>query len=330
LTALRMSQTPPHNDAKIRTTPKEVHGHPPRNPLNAQIPPRQPAAVAYPTPPIEPKSKHKSENSHSKTNKNKGRGRTSPVDASFGSMPHGLTVQELKELTRIRLAREAVTPYSSETSDYSDARTLTTSATFRSGYTVGDLDSYSDTGSAHRNRSTSTSPISNTDSESLEEGYARYAPYHPSIPNSPSSINRSERERQVPSYSPDRAYFNKSPLTSPSQAPSFQSHLQIPQKPFAGIHPGLQRKCSVTPPSIPAPRAVHHDFSLIDLEISTNPSSPAHQEDLSLHVLDTNVPILQSSLPQYVRSPALSHAERESSGTSLRKFVSFRPDFFLS
>jgi hypothetical protein len=314
-----MSQTP-QSDTKIRST-KDGHGHPPRNPLNGQIPSRQTAPTTYPTPPIEPKSKNRSENSHAKSNKNKGRGRTSPVDASFGAMSHGLTVQELKELTRIRLAREAVTPYSSETSEFSDARTLTTSATFRSGYTMGDIDTYSDGGSAHRNRSTSTSPISNTDSESLDDGYSRYAPYHPSIPNSPSSMNRPERERQVPSYSPDRAYFNRSPLTSPSHAPPLQPHLQIPQKTCPGIHPGLQRKSCLTPALVPPARPFHPESNTIDLGVSTNGilSSPP-QEEHSPQFLEINIPIQTS--PQYLRSPSLSTGERESGGSALRKFVS--------
>eukprot|EP00604_Paraphysomonas_vestita_P003524 CAMPEP_0174820056 /NCGR_PEP_ID=MMETSP1107-20130205/3618_1 /TAXON_ID=36770 /ORGANISM="Paraphysomonas vestita, Strain GFlagA" /LENGTH=684 /DNA_ID=CAMNT_0016034635 /DNA_START=156 /DNA_END=2210 /DNA_ORIENTATION=+ len=259
---MRMSQVHGQNDSKVRPVTKEISGHPPRNPLAPQVPQRQ-VPITY-QPPIEVKSKTRHDTQHSKSNKNKGRGRNSPVDTSFGSMPHGLTVQELKELTRIRLAREAMNNYSSEASDYSDTRTHTTTATFRSGYSGGDIDSYSDSGSVHRNRSTSTSPTSNTDSDSFDEGYTRYATYHhPPIPISPSSLNRSDRERQIPSYSPENStymtpiQYNKSPHTSPSvnsTSPSLPLSLfpnnnsnnnnhnnNITQPKYvAGIHPGLQ------------------------------------------------------------------------------------------
>ena len=275
---MRMSQGQGQgqNDSKVRPTViKEVLGHPPRNPLSQQIPQRQ-VPLAY-QPPIEIKSKSRHEGQHLKSNKAKGRGRNSPVDTSFGTMPHGLTVQELKELTRIRLAREAMNNYSPETSDYSDTRTHTTTATFRSSYSGGDVDSYSDSGSVPRNRSTSTSPTSNTDSDSFEEGLTRFPPYHyPPIPISPSSsspsINRSDRDRQIPSYSSENSIYmtpiqyTKSPhTTSPSvnsTPPSHpilhfpvnnQNHIPInnnnnsnnnninvtQSKYVSGIHPGL-------------------------------------------------------------------------------------------
>lgn len=310
---MRMSQTHPLNDSKVRSLPKEVLGHPPRNP--AQAPTRQ---AGYPTPHLESKTKGRTEPQNNKSNKNKGRGRTSPVDSNFGAMPHGLTVQELKELTRIRLAREAV-PYSPEASEYSDARTHTTNATFRSGYTAGDVDSYSDSGSAHRNRSTSTSPISNTDSDSFEEGYTRYTSYHPSLPISPSSLTRSDRERQIP-YSPDQMMppFIPSPHTSPIHVPS-QPLPQFPptngfQKICPGIHPGLQK----TPREIPLDPRMINPENFIEREVP--------RETQTATTMDSNIPVFTSA--NRVAPAPNSLGERDplpsSHGSnSLRKFVQF-------
>jgi hypothetical protein len=307
-----MSQN--QHDPKSRPT-KETSGHPPRNPANQT--PRQPVVPTYHSPQLETKPKNRTDNQHSKSNKNKGRGRTSPVDPSFGSMPHshGLTVQELKELTRIRLAREAGTTYSPETSDYSDARTHTTSATFRSGYTAGEMDSYS----VYSNRSASTSPISNTDSDSFDDSYSRYS-YHPPVALSPSSLNRSERDRQVP-YSPENVMISMKspPHTSPNHLA--QSHLQsannIPQKSFHGIHPGLQKS---------SPQALIAQI-VPDYQMAT--SAPIPRIDQVNHFSESTGP---ASLTVNLQPPPRSIAqvtERESSstagGNSLRKFVSSSP-----
>lgn len=326
LTAIRMSQTHPPNDSRNRSLPKEIPGHPPRNPIIPQAPARQ---SVYPAPHLESKSKVRVETQHTKSSKSKGRGRTSPVDTNFGAMPHGLTVQELKELTRMRLAREAVTPYSPEASEYSDARTHTTNATFRSGYTVGDIDSYSDSGSVPRNRSTSTSPISNTDSDSFEDGYARYPPsYHHPLPISPASLSRSERERPIP-YSPDNiipSYIpspHPSPIHATSQSMNHFSPSNVSQKTFSGIHPGLQQHL--------APSVHNADSATIRNIIDDSRSMVDHgsaselREDYS-SLQDSNMPVATSAHRAVVPN-ALSFGDRESIPSSsvgvnsLRKFV---------
>jgi len=140
-------------------------------------------------------------------------------------------VQELKELTRMRLAREAVGGFSPEVSEVSERR----SGRLSGGSGSGDLESYSD--SIHRSaRSGSSSPISNADSDSVDDVFSRQYPY-----NLPRQQPQSQDEAHVPLYGKGSASSSgggggAAPLPLPP-APGFNA--PVSSKYVTGIHPGL-------------------------------------------------------------------------------------------
>lgn len=243
MTAMRMAQTQSQPEIKPRVTPTKDLGHPPRNPRP------HPSSNEKPTKGTQGYNQTSKSTKPPSTSKGKNRDRTrepSPIETPASSMPHGLTVQELKELTRMRLAREALTGHSHD-NDFSHPSTRSSTTT--------DMESYSDSTIYRANRSTSTSPDSDSMEDHLATTHSRIhgTPPHSHYPphHSPSADELSGM--YLPPHrspaSPPPSYFHSSLLQSPPM-----HGLPPPTKPVSGIHPGLSYPSPLTLDPRPSPQ----------------------------------------------------------------------------